>query len=192
MPNWCDNAVTMYHPDPAMVDRAEQAIANNSLLNEFIPVPKDLLVEGVATYGGDDADARDALRKANKAKWGYESWYDYCNAKWGTKWDISDADAEREDQNTLRLSFQSAWSPPVEAYHTLTMLGFVIDAYYYECGMAFCGHYTSEGGDDYYDIQGGSDWVEENIPEDINEAFSIAENLEMWEEEVEEDEGVDS
>jgi hypothetical protein len=53
---------------------------------------------------------------------------------------------------------------------------------YYEPGMGFCGAWM-DGEDEYYQIEGNSEWVEANIPEYIDEAFGISENMAQWEEE---------
>jgi hypothetical protein len=63
------------------------------------------------------------------------------------------------------------------------MLGFEVDAFYYEGGMGFCGRFK-DGEDDYHDINGGSAWVRRNIPSEIDEAFAISDNMEEWENET--------
>ena len=37
-----------------------------------------------------------------------------------------------------------------------------------------------------FEIEGNSDWVINNIPEHLDEAFAISENMAQWEEEDEE------
>jgi len=59
--------------------------------------------------------------------------------------------------------------------------GYQIEAYYYEPGMNFCGRYTNDGGDEYYQIEGNSDWVVDNIPEEIDIAMGISEMMSEWE-----------
>ena len=49
-----------------------------------------------------------------KSEYGYDNWYDWQVHHWGTKWDIQCNDATLVD-NVLEVSFESAWSPPVEA-----------------------------------------------------------------------------
>ena len=78
------------------------------------------------------------------------------------------------------LSFDSAWSPPIGFYEKMEELGFSVDAKYYEPGMAFCGH-SYDGEDAQYEITGNADWVDDNIPVDINATFAIAENMSYWE-----------
>ena len=80
MPNWCNNSVEIYHEDPAMIERARTAFNDGRLLDEFIPVPKDLHI--VAGRVGDDSD--EAQKKLledterNLKVHGYGNWYDYC------------------------------------------------------------------------------------------------------------------
>jgi hypothetical protein len=64
----------------------------------------------------------------------------------------------------------------------LTELGFSVRAYYYECGMGFCGVWE-DGNDDYYEIGGESaDNVEDMLPSVLDEMFCISENIREWEE----------
>lgn len=42
-----------------------------------------------------------------------DGWLDWAIANWGTKWDVNDVFIRTEDQNSVRLLFSSAWSPPV-------------------------------------------------------------------------------
>ena len=135
MPNWCHNEVTLYHNDPAMLARAETAIAAGSLLNEFLPMPTEL--------------------KEN------DGWYDWRLIHWGTKWDIDGEVVDKKD-GSIVLSFESAWSPPIEAYRTMEAEhGFTIYASYEELGIGFRGNYAD--GEEYtYDI--------DEAPDDIDEA----------------------
>ena len=84
MPNWCDNLVEIRHTDPAMIKRAHDALERGEFLNEFHPVPPDLKI--VAGRVGDDESAeQQALvlqENANRAKYGYTNWYDWCVNKW--------------------------------------------------------------------------------------------------------------
>ena len=182
MPNWCNNEVTLSHDDPAMLSRAEQAFKAGAFLAEFIPCPKPLLdtVSGSCAEGYE-REVHEAVQKINIKYFGYPNWYDWCLSHWGTKWDVGrDGSCHLDDLDGLKLSFDSAWSPPIAAYETLETLGFSVLAYYYESGCSFCGRYQ-EGEDDYFEIRGDSDWVAENIPPDIDKALNISENMAVWE-----------
>jgi hypothetical protein len=108
--------------------------------------------------------------------------------EWGTKWDIGHGDGYDKltlkdiKNNTIKIGFDSAWSPPTEAYAKLCEMGFEISAMYYEGGCCFCGIWEN-GRDESYDIKGNSKWVKENIPSEIDEEFCISWNMAEWEEE---------
>ena len=189
MPNWCNNNLTLEHEDPAMIKRAFDALERGEFLQEFIPVPEDLKI--VAGSVGDPVEQAELTRKTaeNVDKYGYGNWYDFCCGEWGTKWDVGEQGASdiHPDGRMLHTYFDSAWSPPVNAYQKLEALGFRVDAMFYEGGMAFAGSY-SDGNCDDFSLEGMSaDEIEQNYP-DIDEAFGISEQIREWEEENREDE----
>lgn len=182
MPNWCSNSVVLKHKDPTYIERARQAVLKDGLLNEFIPVPKDLKDTISGHFGFDEEEQKELeIQQAyNLKNYGYANWYDFCVNEWGTKWDVT---GEVQDvENGLMLNFDSAWSPPIQAYEKLVSMGFEVEAMYYEPGSAYCGEWLN-GEDLFYQIDGDSDWVTENIPEHLDEAFAISENMQQWEEE---------
>jgi hypothetical protein len=184
MPNWCNNNLTLTHEDPAMIQRAYDALERGEFLSEFIPVPEDLQI--TAGRVGNDADAEqkalEAQTKANVKKYGYGNWYDYCVGEWGTKWDVG-ADGTTDvhpDGKMLHTYFDSAWSPPINAYEKLVELGFGVEAMYYEGGMGYAGTF-SNGADEELNLEGmGADEIEQNYPE-LDEAFGISESMREYE-----------
>ena len=86
--------------------------------------------------------------------------WDYGNAveAWGTKWDVNTDGMEFTDNGdgTAEISgwFDSAWSPPVEAFQTLSedLDSCYLELGYFEPGMCFVGYWDSEGADDHYTI----------------------------------------
>ena len=76
---------------------------------------------------------------------------------WGTKWDVYDVNIEGETEDTLQLSFYTAWSPPFAAYTLLQKLGFTIDAMFMECGCDFCGYWRN-----------GEEIIYENVRDNIS------------------------
>jgi hypothetical protein len=175
MPNWCNNNLTLEHEDPAMIQRAADALQRGEFLQEFCPVPEDLQI--VAGRVGDGDEQRELERKTaeNLEKYGYGNWYDYCVAEWGTKWDVGCEGSTdvHPDGKMLHTYFDSAWSPPIGAYEKLEALGFGVNAMYYEGGMNYAGVY-SDGGDEELNLEGmGADEIEQNYPE-LDEAFGIS------------------
>ena len=189
MPNWCNNTLTLEHDDPAMIKRAYDALERQEFLQEFVPVPVELKETMAGSYGDDEKQkALEAQTKSNIEKYGYGNWYDFCVGEWGTKWDVGDQGCSdiHPDGRMLHTSFDSAWSPPVNAYAKLEALGFRVNAMFYESGMAFAGSY-SDGNCDDFSLEGMSaDEIEQNYPE-LDEAFCISESIREYEAQEEEE-----
>lgn len=158
MPNWCYNSLTISHDDPEMMDRlVEHAKAP---LQELIPCPHDPETS--------------------------DKWYDWRVNNWGTKWDIELQNMQDIDSNTISATFDSAWSPPIEAYRKLESMGFTIDAFYYEGGMCFAGRYTN-GNDKSVEYSfSNENWSDEIGDDDIAEFLMPEyENWQIWNDEQE-------
>ena len=190
MPNWCSNNLTLEHDDPAMITRAKEALDRGEFLQEFIPVPDELKNTMAGSYGDDAKQAElVAQTQRNVERYGYGNWYDFCVGEWGTKWDVgSDGCTDvHPEGRMLHTSFDSAWSPPVNAYAKLEELGFRVDAQFYESGMAFAGTY-SDGNCDDFSLEGmTADEIEQNYPE-LDDCFGISESIREYEAENQEDE----
>jgi len=176
MPNWCNNNLVLEHDDPAMIKRAYDALERGEFLNEFCPVPKDLMI--VAGSVGDPVEQAklEADTQRNLEVYGYGNWYDYCVGEWGTKWDVGEQGASdiHPEGRMLHTSFDSAWAPPTGAYAKLEALGFRVEAMYYESGMCFAGVYK-DGCDEEINLEGMSaDEIESEHP-DLDECFGISE-----------------
>lgn len=185
MPNWCSNTLVLEHDDPAMLERARAGFNKGGLLNEFIPVPKEL-VETIAGSFSDPAKQDELNRQTHKNidTYGYANWYDFCVAEWGTKWDVGEEDGSAEIvDGQLQLTFDSAWAPPIRAFKKLEDMGFKVTATYYEPGMAFAGKYEN-GEDDCYEYSGmSSEEAREYIPQELQDEFGMVDDLAEWESE---------
>ena len=191
MPNWVDNTITLKHSDPTMIKRAHDALERGEFLNEFHPVPPDLKIVAGRVGGDEDAEQQALVlqENANRDKYGYANWYDWCVNEWGTKWDVGDeGSATLNEDGSLTASFNSAWAPPIEAYRMLEDLGFEIKAYYFEGGMMFAGIYE-DGDDDYYEVGlMNSEQIDAELPKELDEMFGISEQVEEYESEEADDE----
>lgn len=199
MPNWCNNTVEVYHPDPSKLKALVEAFNEGKFCNHIIPVPKEL-TETVAGHCGEGyaQDLNQFKMELNLKYFGAKDWYDFCVARWGTKWDVggdsaySDPVELKEGQNDVTLGFDSAWSPPVGVYEAMVEQGFSVRAYYYEPGMAFAGVWW-DGDDNYFEYGGlTSEQIKEELPSDLDECFGISESVAEWEAENEEEEEHDS
>ena len=188
MPYWCNNNLTLSHEDPAMIQRAFDALERGEFLNEFIPVPEDLKITSGYLGDGDAQKELERQTKANVEKYGYGNWYDFSIGEWGTKWDVGGDGLSdiHPDGKMLHTSFDSAWSPPVNAYYKLEELGFTVNAMYYEGGMCYAGEF-SDGCDQEINLEGMSaDDIEQEHPE-LDECFGISESIREYEAENEEE-----
>jgi hypothetical protein len=175
-----------------MIERAKIAFAEGKFLAEFCPVPESLHI--VSGRVGDDEDAEQKKLEEDTARnlavHGYGNWYDYCVNEWGTKWDVGGDGgiADEDSPNATRMSFDSAWAPPIAAMEKFQDLGFKVKLVYWESGMCYCGLFDENGDDylDYTDMSAAE--VAEAINPEVDECMCIVENLEEWEEENKEEE----
>ena len=159
MPNWCSNNLTITGDTDTLVQ-----------LKEVIESDGEGLLEAIKPIG----------------EW------EYGNAveAWGTKWDVSTEGLEYTDNgdgtSTIEGWFQSAWSPPIEAFQTLSedWDSCYIQLMYEECGMCFVGCWDSEGADDHYEYSDfTSKNIRDNIPGYLVDEFGLDVMLEEYEEE---------
>ena len=191
MPNWCNNSVTITHTDPAKITALADAFAEARFCEAVIPTPECLTRDGATTSGGANAAEYERIRAENKAKTGFESWYDFAVARWGTKWDVGGADCNIElddDGLGFTASFDSAWSPPLGVYEELVEQGYEVVGYYYESGMSFVGKF--EDGEDFcYDYGScNSETVRGYIGDELDDFWCISEQMAEYEAENEEEE----
>jgi len=161
MPNWCINKLTITHDDKSMLDKFEKAYRDDWTIETFLPTPRDpgdptqLIGEGRSFSDKDNVNT---------------CWYLWRLQNWGTKWDIGCKDGyglepTRVD-NELSITFDSAWSPPLGFYERLVVLGFDVQASYFEPGMGFAGTWDN-GTDDFYE------GTIEDFPEALVDEFDM-------------------
>lgn len=184
MPNWCNNHIRISHSDKSKIDAIMATEGTEKgILNTIIPCPEELNI--TAGFLGDAEQQRELERKEqeNIAKYGFKNWYDWNIAHWGTKWDLCEPSLIRVNDNTVEIACDTAWSPPIAAYETMSEAGYEVTAYYYEPGMCYAGRWTSEDGDECYHDWGDSEGARATLPEEIDEMFGISESQAEYEEE---------
>ena len=165
MPNWCQNVATISHEDSEKIDAIESELKKDK--------------DEVALF--QMLHPRPAEHE--------ENWYGWNVSNWGTKWDASVYDFERLDDNTIKITFDTAWGPCIALYEFLETEGYVIEGFYNEDGMAFCGCFRDGFNDDYnYGDYYSSEGILMNVPSDIDEMFGISERLADNEAEQEDEE----
>jgi len=132
----------------------------------------------------------EAQTQRNVEQYGFSNWYDFCVARWGTKWDVDLAGTVdvSNDGRTVDASFDSAWSPPINVYEEMVEQGYDVVAYYYEPGMAYVGKWDN-GIDECYEYGGeNSQTVRGVIGDELDDMFGISESMAEYEDEEDEEE----
>ena len=128
-----------------------EKIAGYGWIPDEIKNDRDALLTFVANrhgyHAGKGIGIADLI-KYNLETYGAKNWYDWCCKNWGTKWDI-DGTGDRHGDEHASYYFDSAWSPPIEAFLKISgdFPGLSFDLEYFEPGMAFCGRMTIENGE---------------------------------------------
>lgn len=122
----------------------------------------------------------EVLRPLPNKDWDY-SW---CVSNWGTKWDVDVSSWDREG-NSITMSFDSAWGPPIEACrYAEEEWKYAIQLYFIESGCCFLGCY--EDGHEYsYEYPESKKSLKrcmKTYPQDMIDALDLEEYFEfMWE-----------
>jgi hypothetical protein len=153
MPNWCDNTVTITHADKSKIDTIEKVLI--------------------------DKDSEEGLFSAILPNPSGEWEYDWCVNNWGTKWDANSIDWDRQDDNSIWVSFDTAWAPPIALYEYMERNEYQINAMYHEPGMGFCGRYV-DGYDDFYEYDLSEKETIENISEELLDYTDLLNVHEDW------------
>jgi hypothetical protein len=172
MPNWCSNNVEFHNDDVAEVAKLEAHL-------QFLDKRKK----------GESAEAGLFAYFVPRPPEAEDNWYDWNVSNWGTKWEASIYSWTKENDNSITINFDTAWSPPTALYEFLAgNTEWYVTATYYEPGMSFVG--SNVGGYDYcYTIENLE--ALDAVPEELLEEYNIREQMEEWEEEEDEETDAD-
>ena len=126
MPNWCYNHLTITG-EKTNLDRIKFRLEDIEKKDDVSPGIFMALV------------GRDQSMELHEYENG--GWYDSNVSYWGTKWDVSynESGVDYSD-DTITMSFQSAWSPPIPfIQHLGRLFNVECELYYEEPGCDFCG-----------------------------------------------------
>lgn len=164
MPNHCTNQLTCEDGNFKTIIKPflTKDDAGNYFLdfNKIVPRPEDLNI--TASFGTTDEELKEKY-KSNLEKYGFENWYDWSIANWGTKWNSYDTNLNKNG-----MSFYTAWSPPIPVITELakkTGKTFILE--YMDEGMGFIGRLTAspeEVIDECYDSP-------DDAPEELKESL---------------------
>jgi hypothetical protein len=158
MPNWCYNKVKVtFEPENEQTLRDAIEKEGEEFFNLLVPRPEEK----------------------------EEDWYEWNISSWGTKWDAKPYDVEWED-GAVRFNLDTAWGPPLGFYDALCSMGYSVEAYYLEEGMAFVG-YWEDGYDDAYNYGDmTADEMEEELPQWVEVEWNLISQQRDREDEEEE------
>jgi hypothetical protein len=154
MPNWCYNTVELRNDDVTKIDALEAELKK------------------------EKSEPLNHLRPNPAGEWDYAWSVD----NWGTKWDVSPFDWERFDDHTIRINFDSAWSPPIALYEYLEGEGWYVSALYHEPGMCFVGRFQ-DGIDEYYEYDITDRESVEDLPQELIDVGNLMDEVDRYEEE---------
>jgi hypothetical protein len=112
MPNWCINNLIVSVSDVNNINLLNEFYNNNKStdndgseldFNKLIPIPKAL---------ENTSKPNNSSNNELKEQYGFDNWYDWSVANWGTKWNLSDVSVQKKD-NEIHYHFDTAWSPPI-------------------------------------------------------------------------------
>jgi len=178
MPNWCSNFLRV-EGNPAEVKRfADMVIVEREgtndeydfTMNKLHPLPDELKdTISPVMWRGDETDvegkaAYEKHCKELKEKYGYDNWYDWQVANWGTKWDIGEANINEDEEGSISFNYDTAWGPN-EAWVKYASTKFPELKFYLtyeEPGCDFCGVLVCEDGEVSEEGGGDLEWTDED------------------------------
>ena len=156
MPNWCENFMRLEDPNKQEADIIEAVLNENKQVYEDykkdIPEGRGLPFWGEQPLGLLGYLMPEPTEDYDDSKTSFPDWYSWRTSNWGTKLEVSIEHWNREENNdgsvTFEFNFDSAWSPPVGVYDTVSQRdGWSVFATYIEGGMDFMGYF--EDGEDF-------------------------------------------
>ncbi len=198
MPNWCSNNISVKGPKAKIEALYQEIKGKGEVLNVIRPRPESLDITS-GWVGADDSPEQKALvekQEANLKEHGHKDWYSWSVANWGTKWDIDPEGLELNQQvagsDEAEISgwFESAWSPPIEAFEKYAENNSDVSIYlsYNEPGMCFVGSFTAEDGESYGEdtidySEADHKTVREVIGDHYDDEWGISDSMAEWAEE---------
>jgi Ferredoxin-like domain in Api92-like protein len=166
MPNYCNNNLTIKGDAKSMHEFYEFVgpLEENFSMQNLCPIPIELEQTDSPAKFLANATKEIKLKNGNTEivqvnqlnqteqeylahmqylndKYGFDNWYDWCNANWGCKWDIDDLSIDSQTDEELCVSYETPWCPN---YDFIAFLGakfqnLEFELEYYEPGMCFAG-----------------------------------------------------
>lgn len=133
MPNWCYNQLVIEGEEKDVITFID-FIGNDENkfdFNRVIPMPEILkkttkgrmTIDGVSVSSWIEEDGKqripNAAERSEMAQIGYEDWYEWACASWGTKWNASDVEIDSSGYGYAEITFTTAWCAPTPVIEAL-------------------------------------------------------------------------
>lgn len=170
MANWVRSKITGVSLDDIQPYISKDDYGTEYLdFEKIIPMPKELAIESgsrldkgmefidnhvlsvelINSLSGEEKECLNLGFKGlyNERHYGFKDWYDWCRAKWGTKWNSHDCDFCGDE-----FYISTAWSCPVPIFQKLSeLLHKEIEIVYADEDSGYnTGEYTFENGEETY------------------------------------------
>jgi hypothetical protein len=149
MPNWCNNTLIV-EGNVEDLQKIKSLLINDKgefSFNCAVPQPDNLYQDSLSSDKEMELNAK-----------GIPNWYNWTKSYWGTKWDACYSDVDVDDDNEIRINFQTAWSPPSDwlygFFKKLEGIEVSVQLLYDEPGMDFAGSIVREMDGEVYEYQG--------------------------------------
>jgi len=168
MPNWVSNH-TIIRGKEEVIDEIAERFEKDGFESWF-PIPQELL---------DRESPNNKDPEEMEKKYGASDWYDWAINNWGTKWNANEIHITQCKEENI-LSYQTAWSPPIEFWEKLTEQYPEVEVYteFVDEGYCFVGDATIRDGvvielNEFENINEQIDWFIRKM--------GIADTLEQFE-----------
>ena len=189
MPNLCLNTLTIVG-EKESIEAFYNAVAKDkksdkiNILETLYPVPAEL--EGKEKQWSKDKTFEQILDQQTE---NFTNQYDWCCAKWGSKWgdyDHNDVNYDVGD-NKLYFSFTTAWCPATEGFVEVSKQfpDLIFMMTYEESGCQFCGVVAIQDGKIIADVDG--EWPEYPDEDDYEDEDEWIEDCDNHSEKVDEE-----
>ena len=120
MPNWCYNRITVYgNEQTEKIKEVEKIFESKTPFNDIFPMPD---WKNTPNENGElPVLEQHKHPETGKVVWetynfpdgkNDDRWYDWRLQNWDTKCEASEVEIDYEDSEILRVTFDTAWSPP--------------------------------------------------------------------------------
>lgn len=145
--------------------------------NSLIITGKESILDAIRAFIKSEENEFDFVKVVPMPAEEEGNWYNWCCENWGTKWNSESVILEQFEE-CLKISFLSAWAPPIPVISALAKKFPAADfeLSYYEAGMCFCGVNEYHNGEETYEMEGDFSFIPNWLCEE-DEEYEIPDEL---------------